>query len=142
LDAVWKAVGPRAGELLCSACLARPEANRPVCRVCGQAKRLVLGVLQVVAVLDDDWPDEWASAPGTLRVNWLKRRAVFDFDRVEIVAATDEEVERFLIQVGNDTDEWRVPRYKRMTCTVAPQCTLTENTLRILRRTLGRVTRA
>jgi arabinogalactan endo-1,4-beta-galactosidase len=75
-----------------------------------------------------------------LRVNWSKRRAVFDFDQVEIVAAKDEEVERFCVQVGNDMDEWRQPRYKKMTCAVTQECSLSEHTLRILRRTFGEVT--
>jgi hypothetical protein len=38
---------------------------------------------------------------------------LFDFDRVEIQQATDEEVERFAVQVGNDTDELSDPVIKR-----------------------------
>ena len=67
-----------------------------------------------------------------LRVNWLSRRALFDFDEVEIIQATDEEVERFAVQVGNDTDPLRRSRYKWMRCVVRPPCRLSENTLRIL----------
>jgi hypothetical protein len=73
------------------------------------------------------------------RVNWLKRRALFDFDRVEIVAASDYEVERFTIAVGNDVDEYRRPRYKKMPCRVALECVLAEHTLRILRSMFGEV---
>jgi len=140
--AVLKALKPWLGEMLCSGCLARLHPDRATCRVCDRAANLVFEVHEVVAVLDGGWAGEQASADGVLRVNWLKRRAVFDFDRVEIVAAADEEVERFLIQVGNDTEEWRQPRYRRMHCAVAPQCVLSENTLRILRSTFGEVVRA
>jgi hypothetical protein len=41
--------------------------------------------------------------------------------------------------VGNDTDEYRRPRYKNMPCHVAPECALSENTLRVLSSTLGEV---
>jgi len=69
----------------------------------------------------------------------LARRALFDFDRVEIIRATDEDVERFAMQVGNDTDPLRKPRYAQMRCSLAPNCHLTENTLRILESLFGRV---
>jgi HEAT repeat protein len=147
---VWEG---RAGELLCRACLARLEYRRRVvrwredarwlaCRSCQRAAKVLKGVQQVVAVLNERRAAEQAWRDGVLEVNWLKRRTLFDFDRVAIVRATDEEVERFAIQVSNDTDEWRQPCYKRMVCAVARQCALSENTLRILRQTFGEVVRA
>jgi hypothetical protein len=152
LQSVTEILEPVLNELLCSSCLAWLERKerqflqwKPVhwyaCRVCGKAGRVFAGVEEVVAVLDEDWEEETAERKGILRVNWLRRRTLFDFDRVEIVAAADEEVERFLIAVGNDTDEWRQSRYKHMVCAVARQCALSENTLRILRSTFGEVTR-
>lgn len=76
-----------------------------------------------------------------MQINWLARRALFDFDWVEIVQATDEDVERFAMQVGNDTDPFRRPRYPNMHCVIGPDCNLSENTLRILHRTFGEVKR-
>jgi HEAT repeat protein len=134
-------LGALRGQVVCRACLARLHPQRPACRRCDKAANLVFGVRQVVAVLDENWTAKQTQEAGFLRGNWLKRRAVFDFDRVEIVAATDEEVERFAIQVGNDTDEWRQKRYKKMACQVAADCALSENTLRILRSTFGEVVR-
>jgi hypothetical protein len=64
---------------------------------------------------------------------------MFDFDEVEIVRATDQDVERFAIQVGNDTDPIRQPRYKQMQCIISPNCDLSVNTRRILERTFGTV---
>ena len=58
---------------------------------------------------------------------------------LEIVRATDEEVERFAVQVGNDTDSVRRPRYPHIRCTIAPECSLSTNTLRILRNSFGHV---
>ncbi len=75
----------------------------------------------------------------TLRVSWFHRRELFDFDRVEIIQASDEEVERFAVQVGNDTDELRQPRYQGMVCIISSDCLLSENTVRILERMFGEV---
>ena len=64
---------------------------------------------------------------------------MFDFDRVEIVQATNEEVERFVMRVGNDTDSFRKPRYEEMRCIVDSECQLSKNTFRILEHMFGRV---
>jgi len=94
----------------------------------------------VVAVLDSGW-DEAAQRQNhdKLRVNWLKRESIFDFDWVEIVRAGDEDVEQLVEQVNNDTDEWRNSRYRQMVCWVSPDCQLSENSLRLLRDTFGEV---
>ena len=90
---------------------------------------------EVVAVLDATWPKEsdYNKEQDSLRVNWLKRQETFDFDRVDIVQVDDEDVERFVTQIGNDTDDWRSSRYRQMRCRVAAKSDLSENTLRILR---------
>jgi hypothetical protein len=130
----------RCPDLLCPRCLTRCD-RRPVtvadeltityygCRSCGQSHDLWPGV--VVAVLDADMPNNVERAD-PIRVNWLSRRFLFDFDEVEIVRATDEDVERFVVQVGNDTDSGRRQRYRHMPCRVRPACRLSENTRRVL----------
>jgi hypothetical protein len=90
-------------------------------------------------VLDDRWSEVWQHQDGLLRVNWLICRKLFDFDRVEVIQATDEDVERFVVQVGNDTDVLRQTRYPQIQCLIGPACRLSENSLRILERTFGRV---
>ena len=45
------------------------------------------------------------------------------------------------MQVGNDTDPVRQPRYGEMLCLIAPDCRLSENSLRILRNFFGQVER-
>jgi hypothetical protein len=106
------------------------------CRTCGQSRELLEGL--VVAVLDQEMAAEIEVA-GTIRVNWLARRNLFDFKAVEIIKATDEDVERFVVQIGNDTDAARVGRYTQLPCLVDPGCALSENSLKLLRRTFGRV---
>ena len=58
------------------------------------------------AVLDEDQLP-LVTRQDSVRVNWLINRQSFDFDRIEIIQASDEDIERFAMQVGNDTDEFR-----------------------------------
>jgi hypothetical protein len=94
---------------------------------------------EIVAVLDNQDATEQVQVNGSLRINWLVHRELFDFDRVEIVQATDEDIERFAVQVGNDTDELRQPRYATMVCTISPDCKLSEGAVRILEQVFGQV---
>jgi hypothetical protein len=109
------------------------------CQSCNQSQQFFEFDGQVVAVLDSQQELEQSQQEHILRMNWLARRTLFNFDEVEIVRATDEEVERFAIQVGNDTDKTRQTRYKTMRCLVAAECQLTDNSLRILQRIFGQV---
>ncbi len=149
-QATQRQLGDRAGHLLCPACLVHPgphRANLPLqpdvtyygCRVCHQSREFIDCPQGVVAVLDAAWQGVQGRRGGLLRINWLARRALFDFDRVEIVQASDEDVERFAVQVGNDTDPFRKSCYAQMRCAVAPACGLSDNTLRILENTFGQV---
>lgn len=133
---------------LCLRCLARCQAytisiafDTPMtyygCRLCRQSRDIFDG--EAVAVLDAAMTEEWTTQNDQIRINWLARQSLFDFDRVEIIQATDEEVERFAVQVGNDTDPFRQARYSQLPCLVAPECRLSENTLRILQHTFGLV---
>jgi hypothetical protein len=138
----------QASNLLCLDCLARCVAHEIRlnsrkstvyygCQVCGQSQNFFKGV--VIAILDNTITTEQAQYNGTLRVNWLARCSLFDFDKVEVVRATDEDVERFAIQVGNNTDSTRKSRYKKMNCIIRSGCDLSENTIRILRQVFGQV---
>jgi hypothetical protein len=140
----------RVNHTLCPHCLTRFDA-RPIdvgvgisvtyygCRVCGQSREYFYVPQGVSAVLAASWGKMLARQDGLLLVNWWIHRALFDFDRIKIIQATDEDVERFAVQVGNDTDPFRRPRYKKMHCLVGQRCKLSENTLRILRYTFGQV---
>jgi hypothetical protein len=139
----------RLAPLLCPRCLTRfcaHSINLPWgvsftyygCRVCGQSREF-LEWPKVVAVLDTTWAELYAQQDDQLRLNWLQRRTLFDFDRVEIIQASDEDVEHFAVQVGNATDPFHKLRYPQMSCALGPDCHLSENTLRILRRVFGRI---
>jgi hypothetical protein len=108
------------------------------CRTCGQSRQFLEGMV-AVAVLDNQTTTELSQQHDALYVNWLFRRELFDFSEIHIIQAGDEEVERFAVQVGNDTDPVRKPRYGDMRCLISPGCDLSPNTLKILRRTFGQV---
>lgn len=138
----------RASRTWCSRCLTRFSKHTYQsnwltsieyygCRTCRQSRAYFDG--QVVAILDNTEQEELTDHGRILHVNWLVNRLLFDFDEVHILNATDEEVERFAVQVGNDTDEVRQPGYAKMRCVVAPECELSLNTMRILERTFGQV---
>jgi hypothetical protein len=140
----------RLSHVYCPTCLALFE-KRPVdvslgvsfayhgCRLCGQSQKSLYIPEGSVAALDTTGTEPQTLENGLLRVNWLLRRELFDFGQVEIRRATDEDVERFAVQVGNDTDPFRRARYKQVPCLIDARCHLSENTLRILRHTFGTV---
>ena len=135
--------------LLCSHCLLRWAIHKAEisklttvtyysCPQCHRSQEYFV-VDRVVAALDNQAGAEPVEQGRTLTVNWLAQQSLFDFDAVEIVQATDEEVERFVVQVGNDTDPIRQPHYADMACVISPDCNLSDNTWRILERTFGQV---
>lgn len=128
-----------ATHFICTNCLACCRSHAAIyygCRTCGQSRDFYYCPQGVTAVLDNGQVEPHMQND-TLRVNWLERRELFDFDRVEIIQATDEDVERFVVQIGNDTDTVRSSRYAKMLCYVAPECQLSQNTVRILEKTFA-----
>jgi hypothetical protein len=144
-------LGKRAEQLLCANCLVHC-AKLPIrlswwwqtsyfgCRQCGQTHQfLELNHRSVMAVLDSSETARIAESAEQVRLNWFVHDQPFDFDAVEIIQADDEAVERFAVQLGNDTDPARRFRYQTMSCRVAPGCTLSANTLRVLGSIFGQV---
>ncbi|HEX9921857.1 MAG TPA: hypothetical protein VGD99_04280 [Anaerolineae bacterium] len=136
-------------QLLCKRCLARCTAHTVSipgmdkvkyygCRLCHQNSELY-EVDRVIAVLDTRMAAEPVQHNQTLCVNWLANRTLFDFDDVEIIEASDLDVERFVVQVGNDTDPVRRVQYGRKRCSVSAQSQISLNSRRILQKTFGQI---
>ncbi|MCP4287106.1 MAG: hypothetical protein GY792_22115, partial [Gammaproteobacteria bacterium] len=143
-------LGRQAGQILCPSCMtvcgphSVRQSNLAVtyygCRTCGRSRNLLHCPEGIVAVLDAAMPEAQHYQDGLLSLNWLARRELFDFNAVEITNATDEDVERFAVQVGKDAGAVRQARYGQMVCHInGTQSRLSENTLRILQRTFGQV---
>jgi HEAT repeat protein len=74
-----------------------------------------------------------------LTVIWPTRCGLFDFDRVEISGAKEEEVRLFLEKVRQDADPIRRRRYPTVPCTIAPGPPLGDDVLDRLAETFGPV---
>lgn len=139
----------RAPFLLCPFCLTLFQARKARlimgetatyygCRNCGQSRTFLEGA--PIAVLDAGRDSNIVTENNKIEINWLSQRSLFDFYAIDIRHSNDEAVERFAVQIGNDTDAWRKEQYKNMRCTIAANCQLSPNTIRILEQMLGDVT--
>jgi hypothetical protein len=128
---------------ICGAHTVKDKYGLPIayygCRTCGQSRHLLHCPQGIVAVLDAEWLEAYSYQDNQLRANWLVCRTLFDFDTVEIVRAADQDVERLAMNAGNDTDPVRKARYPHVRCVVAPDCRLSENSLRVLEQVFGQV---
>ncbi len=141
---------PRAHALYCGVCMTRFRWQRVeapavgtvsylACRMCGKSAHALRDVNLVVAVIDSAMAEPYRVDATTARVSVLRRDGPFDFDGVEIHRATDYDVERFCMQLGNDTDPARERTYREMLCQVWQAEQLSANTLNVLRSVFGRV---
>ncbi len=103
------------------------------CRSCHQSRDFLKG--HIIAVVDHQMRQEYVQHKDIVYVNWLAHQKIFDFSEVEFVRATDEDAERLAVQIGNDTDIIRHQHYHEMRCTIKSSSHLSENSLRILKRT-------
>jgi len=108
------------------------------CRICRQSRDFIEGGWSM-AVLDDQMTEEWSLRKNEISVNWLAFRKPFDFHEVKIVQVSDRDVEEFVMQAGNDTDEFRQPRYKEIPCIISSGCKLPANTRNLLKHTFKSV---
>jgi hypothetical protein len=140
----------QANTLICPSCLRHCAAHEIKlsltdrltyygCRACGQSLEFLPARKAVIAILDTQMTQNYISRDDVLYGNWLLHRQGFDFDEVYIRQASDEDVERFAVQVGNDTDPLQQPRYAAMRCLIWPAAGLSENSLKILQHTFGRM---
>lgn len=141
---------PVASTSVCPDCLARPTPHEDEaigasyyrCRVCGQiwdATHFVPDVQGIVGVLSRGWQDRMRAEDSLLLVNAMQVGAQADYDRIEIRDAGDVDVERFVIAIRNDTDEFRRGRARSLGCHVAANCGISTQSRRMLEGTFGRV---
>ena len=109
------------------------------CRACRRSWGLIYWPQDVICTLGSDWIETYRQHNNRFQVNWFKHQTLFDFDNIEIIEATDEEVERFAVQVGNDTDPQRKAKYGKAHCKIDANCQLSENSRRILESIFGEV---
>jgi hypothetical protein len=114
-----------------------PEVRYGACRRCpdvgpaSQINELVVRLGRGVR--------HWNWYKRRLRVIWPTSCGLFDFDRVEISGAREEEVRLFLDKVRQDEDPIRRRRYPTVPCTIAPGPPLGDDVLDLLAETFGPV---
>ncbi len=146
---IWAAQADVAPRMFCRSCLLRPTPRDyrrwfqlPVriltCRGCGDVLHFKQDITEVVAVLDAAGGGKAVSIRnGVARVNALQQQAPFDYDRVEIIDASDFAIERFCMSAGNDTDRHRAARRRQIPVTV--RLAVSENARRVLDHIFGEV---
>jgi hypothetical protein len=102
---------------------------------------ILTDITRVGVVIDSSMSEPYLVSAGVLSVNWLARRALLDFDSVEIISADEVDVEKFYVQLRNDTDAERRQRYKTMQCRVRQALELRHNTIHNLEAVFGEVVR-
>jgi hypothetical protein len=157
LAAIHQRTQSAANDMLCARCLLRfKETARKLgslkttrwfgCPSCGRmavvgATHTLARIRRVLVVLDTSMIEPHVAKDGVLTANWLLRGSLFDFDSVEFVDAAEIDIDKFCVQVRNDTDLERKRRYKTMQCRVSNRLELRENTIRNLSAAFGEVVR-
>lgn len=103
------------------------------CRICSSSVNSIR-VPKVVAVLDPQMKVLYERTDTTLRINALSYKKLFDFDEIEIRPCSEDDIERFCILVGNDTDLFRMDRNNRVKISVSGGMVLTQESIRDLGR--------
>lgn len=145
LEALYQPAAAAADQILCTTHLTRfiphkhyikgvGTINFVGCRICNLTYNS-LPAPSVIAVLDEQMNTIKHYQQGILRVNWLKKQQIFDFNRVEIGISDDKAVTQFCLLLSNDTDPGRPDRCYDMVCDVMPQSKINKNTFQILKRT-------
>ena len=101
----------------------RKEIRFSACRQC---KKTSFGahVTNVVLVLDRGATWKTRYEDGNFRIKYFEMDDLPDFESIEIGDHTPEDIEHFCIQIGNDTDRYRVEQYDRVAYTVLPGISL------------------
>jgi HEAT repeat protein len=114
-----------------------PEVRYGACRRCAD-----LGPASQINEMDlrlGRGVRHWDWRKRQLTVIWPTGCGLFDFDRVEISGAREEEVRLFIEKVRQDKDPIRRRRYRTVPCKIAPGPPLGEDVLDRLAETFGPV---
>ena len=121
-----------------------PPANMAdsyVCRCCGGTSRYE-GIRAVVAVLDQQEPRTVWQDGDVLRINWLAHKEPIEFDAVEVLRASDDDVDAFVKYARFETIEQVQRRLRKMRCVIGGECRFVraDTTKMNLEHTFGTVT--
>ncbi|MEM7028789.1 MAG: hypothetical protein AAF629_04290 [Chloroflexota bacterium] len=140
---------PHLNQYLCKDCLTRFTAHQILglkfkrityygCRQCHQSQDYYTAP-RVRVILGNTEKQDLIQDADTLNIHWQNQDKVFDFDEVALRSVTDEEIERFVVKINNDTDPLRQQRYNRLICTNQRASPLSPQSWRLLESVFGEV---
>ena len=102
------------------------------CRTCGST---IFGIdtTSLILVLDKSYRSTLSREGSNCRVNWFRIMRMIDFDRVEIGDCSDDDIQSFCVEMGNETDPFRLGQFLRSTCALLPSASLSQSTLNLLK---------
>lgn len=139
----------RDGQLYCVKCIARsktfktPNYNSNLfysdsflyvaCRKCESNLFFSEEIQRVVLVLDRNMKEDMTVDGENLLVNQLRQEQLTDFDEIRIIDADDYQVERFAMQIKNDTDDMRREWLPLTLVHLNPKLPLSQSKINMLR---------
>ena len=103
----------------------------PVCRQCKKTS-FGISVTNVALVIDQNATWKSKLVNGIFKLNLKLLEDLPDFNVVEIGHHTAEDIERFCIQIGNDSDMHRVPTYKKIAYRALPGISMSQKSIALL----------
>ena len=111
------------------------------CRMCGST---LFGIQapRVTLVIDAYMAPKLDKYPSMLYVNGLTHPAGvrFDFDRIEIGPCSNDTIREMCMEMGNDTDSFRVKRYPEVSCNIRRGATIGKEVLNLLSNHFSEIT--
>lgn len=108
-----------------------------VCRTCGKTGMILPEIHEVIAVLDKKMDEDFVHLPGIVRINWLKRRKMFDINRIVIKSASKTDFGELISALDADDFITRPGSRKDILCTISKKCKFGSSLVEKLRTLIG-----
>lgn len=108
-----------------------------VCRTCGKTGMILPDIHEVIAVLDKKMDEDFIHLPGIVRINWLKRRKMFDINRIVIKSASKTDFKELISTLDADDFMSRPGSRKDILCTISKKCKFGSSMVDELRTLVG-----
>ena len=102
------------------------------CRKCQGTIDLIAGLIKVVLLLDLNFEENFTQKEKILIINYLKQKEPFDFDEIQVKDANDFEVERLVMKLRNDMDDYRRKRLHLIPVYLSPGLKLSQAKMNLL----------
>lgn len=101
------------------------------CRICGRTIHALTDIHEVVAVLDLNMHSPAMLEDGVFEVNYIKHNDLFDFDKVEIVNASDSIFDSFTKKLALNSNQFLLKKCNEIECVIHNNCGLSPGNIEI-----------